>query len=166
MYDPGPSPARDVLALINEIPRAYFRLAAIAEDLFADLGVGPPERGALRDLFVEGQSSAPDLARRKAVSRQAVQAVLDGLVGKGLVRTLINPRHKRSKHYVLTQSGIEACIEIQRREIAKISSVFKDAREADFARAAEALSVLNAALADELDARPAGQEPRARNSGM
>ncbi|HBS36730.1 MAG TPA: hypothetical protein DEA50_16885, partial [Parvularcula sp.] len=104
MYEPPPSRARDVLAVINEIPRAFFRLAAIAEDLFADMGLGAPERGTLRDLFIEGESSAPDLARRKAVSRQAVQATLDGLAAKGLVRTEINPRHKRSKLYLLTSA--------------------------------------------------------------
>lgn len=153
MYDPDPGRNRDVLSLINEIPRAFFRLAAIAEELFADMGLGPPERGTLRDLFVEGESAAPDLARRKAVSRQAVQAVLDGLVAKGLVRTEINPRHKRSKHYVLTQAGIEACVEIQRREMEKIASLMGGAGDADFANAAAALAALNAVLAEDLNKR-------------
>lgn len=153
MYDPAPGRTRDVLSLINEIPRAFFRLSAIAEDLFADLGLGPPERGTLRDLFVEGESAAPDLARRKAVSRQAVQRVLDGLVAKGLVRPEINPRHKRSKHYVLTKAGIETCVEIQRREMEKIASLMTGAVEADFAKAAAAVAALNALLAGALDAR-------------
>jgi MarR family 2-MHQ and catechol resistance regulon transcriptional repressor len=153
MYDPAPSRSRDVLSLINEIPRAYHRLSAIAEDLFADLGLGPPERGALRDLFVEGESAVPDLARRKAVSRQSVQAVLDRLVAKGFVRTEINPRHKRSRHYVLTQAGIETCVEIQRREMEKIGSLLSGAGDADFAKAAAAVASLNAVLAADLDQR-------------
>jgi DNA-binding MarR family transcriptional regulator len=153
MYEPAPGRDRDVLALINEIPRAFFRLSAMAEGLFADLGLGPPERGTLRDLFVEGESAAPDLARRKAVSRQAVQAVLDGLVAKGLVRAEINPRHKRSKLYVLTKAGIETCVELQRREMEKISSLVGGAGEADFAKAAAALSALNTVLAQDLDTR-------------
>lgn len=153
MYDPSPGRNRDVLALVNEIPRAFFRLSAIAEELFADLGLGPPERGTLRDLFVEGESSAPDLARRKAISRQAVQRVLDGLVAKGLVRAQINPRHKRSKHYVLTQLGIDTCVEIQRRELEKIASVIDAASSADFAAAADALADLNALLAKHLEPR-------------
>ncbi len=153
MYDPGPIPARDVLALVNEIPRAFFRLSAIADSLFSDLGVGGPERGVLRDLFVEGEGAAPDFARRKAVSRQAMQAVLDSLVEKGLVRTEINPRHKRSKHYVLTKAGIEACVEIQRRELEKISALMNPAPPADFAAAAAAVAALNAILAAEIDSR-------------
>ena len=153
MYDPDPGRARDVLALVNEIPRAFFRLSAIAADLFLDLGLGPSERGALRDLFVDGENSAPELARRKAISRQAVQRVLDGLVAKGLVRSETNPRHKRSKLYVLTPAGIEICVEIQRREVEKIASLIDGTGDADFATAAEALTALNAVLAGELGAR-------------
>lgn len=153
MYDPAPGRNRDVLALINEIPRAFFRLSAIAEDLFADMGLGPPERGALRDLFIEGQSAAPDLARRKGISRQAVQSTLDGLVAKRLVRTEVNPRHQRSKHYVLTQAGIEACVEIQRREMEKITALMAGPDDAEFAKAAVALATLNAILAKDLDKR-------------
>jgi DNA-binding MarR family transcriptional regulator len=153
MYDPGPIPARDVLALVNEIPRAFFRLSAIADDLFADLGVGGPERGVLRDLFVDGEGSAPEFARRKAVSRQAVQATLDGLVRKGLVRTEVNPRHKRSMHYVLTKVGIETCVEMQRRELEKISTLMNAAVPVDYAAAAAAVAALNALLAADLDAR-------------
>lgn len=153
MYDPGPGRARDILALVNEVPRLFFRLAAIAEDLFADLGVTPPERGVLRDLFVEGQSSAPELARRCAKSRQAVQPILDSLVAKGLVRTEANPRHKRSQHFVLAPQGIETCVEIQRREMTQIATLMEGAGSTDFAAAAAALSALNELLASELDAR-------------
>lgn len=153
MYDPGPIPARDVLALINEIPRAFFRLSAIADELFADLGVAGPERGVLRDLFVEGEGAAPEFARRKAVTRQAVQTVLDRLVEKGLVRAEINPRHKRSMNYVLTKAGIEICVELQRRELDKISTLMKSAPPADFAAAAAAVATLNAVLSADLDGR-------------
>lgn len=155
MYDPGPSRARDVLTLINEIPTAFLHLSAVAEAIYADLGLGAPERGTLRDLFIYGQSSAPELARRKARSRQAKQAVLDRLVARGLVRTEINPRHKRSKHYVLTQKGIDVCVEVQRRELGEISRLMEHVGEADFARAAKAVAALNAVLADDLAGRAA-----------
>jgi len=153
MYDPDPGPARDVLALVNEVPRAFFRLSAIADDLFADLGVGAPERGVLRDLFVEGEGSAPEFARRRPVSRQAMQAVLDRLVEKGLVRAEANPRHKRSMNYVLTAAGIDICVELQRRELAKIESLVARIGPADFAAAAAALAAINRAVAADLDRR-------------
>ena len=150
MYDPDPSPERDVLATINEIPKAFFRLSAIAESLFADLGVGPAERGILRDLFIEGEATAPDMARRKPVTRQSIQPVLDGLVAKGFVRTVDNPRHKRSKLYSLTQAGVTRCVELQTRELAVIREMIGDIGEKDFAAAAAALRAMNSRLDEKI----------------
>jgi DNA-binding MarR family transcriptional regulator len=150
MYDIDPSPERDVLAAVNEVPRAFFRLSAVAETIFADLGVSPGERGVLRELFVEGQDTAPSLAQRKPVSRQAMQAILDGLAAKGLVRIEDNPRHKRSKFYSLAPQGIDLCVELQKREIAAIREVMGEAPTADFAAAAAALQTLNRLLARKL----------------
>ncbi len=150
MYDLEPSPERDVLAAVNEVPRAFFRLAAMAQNIFTDLGVSPGERGVLRELFVDGQDTAPSLAQRKPVSRQAMQAILDGLVAKGLVRIDDNPRHKRSKLYRLAPQGIDLCVELQKREIAAIRELMDEAPEADFAAAAAALQTLNRLLARKL----------------
>lgn len=151
MYDPAPSPESDVLATINEVPRAFFRLVAVADTIFRDLGVGPSERGVLRDLFVEGEDTAPLLARRKPVSRQAMQTILDGLAKKGLVRIEENPRHKRSKLYCLSPAGIDLCVELQRRELAAIRELIGEANPADFAAAATALRTLNQLLAKRLN---------------
>lgn len=152
MYDPEPSPESDVLATINEVPKAFFRLTAIAETLFADLGVGAPERGILRDLFIEGEATAPEMARRKPVTRQSIQPALDALVEKGLVSAEINPRHKRSKLYSLTPPGIERCIELQKRELAVIREMLNGMSPADFASAAEALKAMNARLDEKINA--------------
>jgi len=151
MYDPAPGPETAVLATINEVPRAFFRLAAVADALFADLGVSPGERGVMRDLFIDGEDTAPSLALKKPVSRQAMQAILDELVGKGLVAATENPRHKRSRLYYLTPKGIELCVELQRRELAAIREMIGEAGSADFATAAAALKALNALLARRLN---------------
>jgi DNA-binding MarR family transcriptional regulator len=151
MYDPGPSLEGDVLAAINEIPRAFFRLAAVAEEVFADLGVSAAERGVMRELFIEGQDTAPSLARKKPVSRQSMQTVLDSLAAKGLVCVAVNPRHKRSKFYCLSQEGIALCVELQQRELSAIRELIAGAAPSDFAAAAGALKVLNDVLARRLD---------------
>lgn len=153
MYDPEPGRARDVLALVNEIPLAFFRLSAFAGEMFADLGLGPPERGALRTLFVDGQRSAPDFAMRKPVSREIVEPLLDGLVARGLVRTEPSPEAGQPKIYVLTQQGIDVCVEIQRRELDVIDRLIPKTGEADFGKAAAALAALNTVLGEDLDAR-------------
>ncbi|MEZ5927561.1 MAG: helix-turn-helix domain-containing protein [Parvularculaceae bacterium] len=151
MYELEKSPEGDVLAMINEVPKAFFRLSAIAETVFADLGVSASERGVMRTLFIDGERTAPDLARMKPVTRQAAQSVLDGLVAKGLVEAIDNPRHKRSKLYVLTRDGIDLCVRLQDRELDAIRALLPTAGAADFAGAAEALRVLSEALAARLD---------------
>lgn len=152
MYDPGPGPESDVLATINEVPRAFFRLSAIAETVFCDLGVSAAERGVLRDLFIEGEATAPEMARRKPVTRQSIQPVLDGLVAKGLARADDNPRHKRSKLYSLTQAGIDRCVDLQKRELAAIREMINGMSPADFAAAAAALKAMNSRLDEKINA--------------
>jgi DNA-binding MarR family transcriptional regulator len=156
MYDPGDSPERDVLALIDEVPKAFFRLSATAEIIFADLGVSGAERGVLRDLFFDGERTAPELARRKPVTRQAIQSILDDLVRKGFIRAAENPRHKRSKLYVLTQAGINVCVKIRERELAEIGRLLRsvdDLEGVDFEAAARAVSMLTGVLQDRLEGR-------------
>ncbi len=152
MYDPEPSPESDVLATVNEVPKAFFRLSAIADSVFADLGVSASERGIMRDLFIEGEATAPEIARRKPVTRQSIQPVLDGLVAKGFVRAAENPRHKRSKLYSLTAAGIESCVQLQKRELTVIRDMLGGFAGADFAAAAEALRRLNARLDERIAA--------------
>lgn len=151
MYDIGKSPEGDVLALINEVPTAFFRLSAVAETIFADLEVSGPARGVLRDLFIDGERTAPELARRKSVTRQAAQAVLDDLVAKGYVRATENPRHKRSKLYVLTPEGIDLCVKIQELELQEIRCILPSVGLHDFAAAAETLRTLSDVLQRLID---------------
>jgi len=153
MYDPDPSPESDVLAAINEVPKAFFRLTAVAETIFEGLDITAPERGVMRDLFLEGEATAPDLARRKPVTRQSIQPVLDSLVSKGLVRSTDNPKHKRSKLFSLTTGGVERCVELQTRELAVIREMLNEIGTADFAAAAQALRMMNERLEVRINSR-------------
>lgn len=155
MYDPGKSPESDVLACINEIPRAYFRIAAAADRLHADLGVTGAARGVMRDLFLDGERTAPDLARTKPVTRQAIQPVLDDLVARGFALALENPRHRRSKVYRLTQKGIDICVEVQRRELDALREHLPAFAGADFAGAADALRRIADVMQQKLEAADA-----------
>ncbi|MBY0423098.1 MAG: MarR family transcriptional regulator, partial [Parvularculaceae bacterium] len=155
MYEPEPSPAADVLRLVNEAPRCFFLLSAMAEHVYAELGVGGPERGVLRDLFLEGAQSVPEIARRRPRTRQAVQQVVARLLEKGLVEVAQNPRHRRSKLFVLTKKGIALCVEMQERDLDEIRRIAARRGFGDAAAAADVLARLNAALAEELAAREA-----------
>jgi DNA-binding MarR family transcriptional regulator len=159
MYGPTSSPEREIIDLVNEIPRAYIRLSILAEEILADIGLSGPARGVLRDLFVDGERTAPDLARTRPVTRQAIQPILDELVAKGLVHVTENPRHQRSWLYALTPAGIDICVEVERREIAEIRRWAGDVvAPASFAGAAEALKLLNRVLLGAIDARAAAPQ--------
>lgn len=157
MYDPEPGPAADMLRLVNEAPRCFFLLAAMAEHVYADLGVGGPERGVLRDLFIDGAKTVPELARKRPRTRQAVQQVMTRLLSKGLVEVGRNPRHKRSKLFVLTKKGIALAVEMQERDLAEIRRIAARHGVGDAAAAASVLARLNDVLAEELEARSAPQ---------
>lgn len=151
MYEPPESAQGALLRLIDEVPPAFFRLTAIAERIHEEIGIAAPQRGALRSLFLDGEQTAPELARRKPVTRQAVQPLLDDLVARGLVSARDNPRHRRSKLYALTKEGIDLCVSIQQRELAELNLMAPNIDSEKVAAAVEALRVLNATLADRLD---------------
>lgn len=150
MYQPDPGPEADILRLVNEVPRAFFQLAALAERHYADLGVGAAERGVLRDLFLDGAQTVPDLARKRHVSRQAVQQVMAQLLSKSRVEVAYNPRHKRSQLFVLTQKGLALCVALQERDLAEIRRISRKTSFEDAATAAAVLARLSAALAADL----------------
>jgi DNA-binding MarR family transcriptional regulator len=152
MYQLTPSPERAVLGFIDEIPAAFFRLSALTETLHADLGVAGAHRTVLKWLFLDGEQTAPDLARRKLVTRQAIQPILDDLAARGLIETVANPRHRRSSLYRLTAQGIEACVVIQKREVEEIGRLAPEADQAVFETALAAIRRLNEALSQRLEA--------------
>ncbi|MEQ1930468.1 MAG: MarR family transcriptional regulator [Parvularculaceae bacterium] len=152
------TPERSILGFIDEVPYAFFRLSALAERLHADLGVSGPHRGVLKALFLDGEQTAPDLARRKLVTRQAIQPIVDDLVSRGLIAAEDNPRHRRSQLYSLTKKGIEACVTIQEREIAEIERLTPDLDAGSLDSALSVIRQLNEALLERLDAAPESEK--------
>ncbi len=146
MYSEGDTPQQTALEFIDEIPTAFFRLSAMAEKLHRDLGVGGPHRGILKALFLDGEQTAPDLARRKMVTRQAIQPYLDALLAQGFIAAIDNPRHRRSSLYSLTKSGIDLCIAIQKREFDELQSWGAQLDQGAIRTALKALRELNEAL--------------------
>lgn len=151
MYEPPESLQGALLRLIEEVPPAFFKLTAMAERLHEDIGIAGPGRGTLRSLFLDGEQTAPELARRRPVSRQAIQPILDELVSRGLVAARDNPKHRRSKLYAITKDGIDLCVRIQQRELEELNLVTPDIDQAKLVAAVEAMRILNNALSDRLD---------------
>lgn len=104
--DPTPAEGRALmLALVERLPRVFFKLKAFGDRVWAPLGITTSERGLLTDLAAQGALTAPQLAAIRPVSRQAVQPLLHALVVRGLIAARANPRKSRSPFYVITRKG-------------------------------------------------------------
>lgn len=153
MYPLPPSPETNMLRFAEGAVALYFKLSAVAGRMHEDLGLTGGMRAMLRELFLDGHQTAPEIARRKSVSRQAVQPHLDGLVRLGFVRSIPNPRHKRSKLYEVTPRGIDVCVTMQGREIAKLKKAAAGFDPADVRAGLRTIEAMNKALTDYLDGR-------------
>lgn len=137
--------------LIREVRTCFNQLKSLSEQLSAGLGITPSMRAVLEDLDLETGRTVPDLARKRGVSRQHIQTVMNTLADQDLVRAVDNPGHKRSVLYLLTPAGAETFAEVRRREAAPMAALSDALPTDDLARASALLTRLNALLADRID---------------
>jgi long-chain acyl-CoA synthetase len=89
---------------ITGAARAVARLAKQVEVALAPLDLSLPQYRVLA-LLGEGSTASSVLARRLAVSPPSVTAVVDGLVGRGLVERQADPEDRRRLTLLLTRDG-------------------------------------------------------------
>jgi long-chain acyl-CoA synthetase len=89
---------------ITGAARAVARLAKQVELALAPLDLSLPQYRVLA-LLGEGSTASSVLARRLAVSPPSVTAVVDGLVGRGLVERRADPEDRRRLTLLLTREG-------------------------------------------------------------
>jgi len=91
--------------LVRENTRFFFTMNNIAEKLHGSGHISAGLRTILLDLEEEGPKTVPDMAHLRNASRQYVQSMVNHLHDRDLVAYADNPRHKRSKLVVLTDTG-------------------------------------------------------------
>jgi DNA-binding MarR family transcriptional regulator len=106
--------ALDKLSL--ELALVFFRLRNAARDLLGEGKHSSGRRSVLKSLGRDGAQTVPQMARERAVSRQHVQKLVDGLKASGLVSLAENPLHKRSKLVTLSDEGRRFLEEMNQRE--------------------------------------------------
>ncbi len=84
--------------------RTVARLARQVEVALATVELTQPQYRILA-LLSEGSAAATALARRLAVSRPSVTALVDGLVARGYVARGSDPQDRRRVTHVLTPQG-------------------------------------------------------------
>jgi DNA-binding MarR family transcriptional regulator len=131
--------AYEVTWLVRRLFRA---MGAKADEYLASANLSAAERAVMEFLYPNQEMSVPDIARRYKVSRQHVQVTVNGLLAKGLLRSVDNPQHKRSHLSRLSGRGRQRFDEIRRHELTLIEQVFADIPDSALATTHETLSVL------------------------
>jgi DNA-binding MarR family transcriptional regulator len=137
----------DLTPLLNRVPRLYFLLRAVGDEMHADLGVTTAMRGVMASLAAAGPRTVPDLARERPVSRQHIQTVVNDLLAAGLVEALPNPSHRRSPLIGLTEDGQKHFRLLKEREAALFSRTAPAVSQADLAATMRLFDLLERDLA-------------------
>ena len=103
-------------------------------------------RRAVLEVVVEGGAMpVPEIARALDVSRQAAQRLVNELLEGGHVRTVSNPRHRRSVLVAVTPRGRSAFEQVRAGELGQLQAL---APEVSMQQLRAALVVLTAVARD------------------
>lgn len=103
-------------SLINEIRLSYQSLVQVGDELHAGLNLSMGMRAVLEYLDRHGDTTVPDMARERRVTRQRIQTLVNALLERGMVTTRDNPASRRSPLISLTDDGAETIHAMRRRE--------------------------------------------------
>jgi DNA-binding MarR family transcriptional regulator len=137
-----------VMDVMEEAVALFFRLRAVLDDIHGHSEISGSMRGVLRDLKANGPLTVPQMARRRPVSRQHIQAIVNELLRAGLVELAENPRHKRSRIVQLTRAGDEAMQEIVAREQAVLNEIDLPVDDAQLLHAQDVMRQLRTMMED------------------
>ena len=115
--------AYEVTWLVRRLFRA---MAAAADQFLQDSELTAADRAVMEFLYPDNALSVPEIARRYNVSRQHVQVTVNDLVQKGLLRSIENPNHKRSRLIRLSSLGRDCFTEIHRNESELVEKLFAE----------------------------------------
>lgn len=127
--------ARDDTAyqIIWEVRRLFRSLAARADSYLAASGLTAADRAVMEFLYPDSELTVPDIARRYEVTRQHVQATVNRLQAQGLLGSVDNPMHKRSRLIRLSATGRRCFEGIRRREAGLVRELFGDVPDDELA---------------------------------
>ncbi len=91
--------------LIGEVFRLYGAIVAAGDVVTRPFGLSRARWQVMGAIEASGGATVSDLARRVGVTRQAVQRITTEMVAEGYFELVDNPRHRRAKKVVMTDSG-------------------------------------------------------------
>jgi DNA-binding MarR family transcriptional regulator len=94
-----------VADLMLEVAQCFFRIRAIGQKTGLITSWGGGAFGFMRSLALLGPLTVPQIAQMRPTSRQRMQRLADELAAEGLLESVDNPKHRRSKLVRLTPDG-------------------------------------------------------------
>lgn len=107
---------QEIDELIYEVRVFYQSLLQIGEEIHQHEGISMGMRAVLEYLKRNGNSTVPQMARERRVTRQRIQSLVDELKKSKLVETKVNPASKRSPLISLTTEGKQLITKMKRKE--------------------------------------------------
>lgn len=128
----------------------YFRMRKAAEEMLGEGAQSSGRRSVLKGLAKAGPQTVPQMARVRAVSRQHIQKLVNGLLADGLVELVDNPAHTRSELVRITAAGSSAAEATARREAEILPEISRGIALEDIRAATRVAKDLKAAFEDRL----------------
>jgi len=96
-----------IIGLIDEVSRLNGRLATIFAPSSAGIDLGRTERVVLNAVVeADHPPTVPQIGRALAYPRQLVQRAVNALAAEKLLKTSVNPEHKRAPLLTATAAGL------------------------------------------------------------
>jgi len=146
MASRGEDVAKERELVIDEVRLFWNALVRRGQDLHADESLTMGMRAILEFLLRNGPTTVPNVARRRGVTRQHVQALVNPLLEDGLVEAVENPAHRRSPLMRLSARGESTIRRMRRREAAVLDEADAGLSRTELQRTASALRRIRRAL--------------------
>ena len=124
----------------------YFRMRRAAEEMMKEGAQSSGRRSVLKGLANSGPQTVPHMARVRAVSRQHIQKLVNGLLEDELVELIENPAHKRSRLVRITNAGKTVAEATAEREASILPELSRGIALDDIQTATSVLKRLKAAF--------------------
>lgn len=133
------------------IRRLFRAMGHDAERRLAGTAISAADRAVMEFLYREAPLAVPEIAARYKVSRQHTQVTVNRLADLGLVRTIENPRHKRSRLVQLSEKGRAFFTQVLADDRRAIQALFAGVAERDVYTTRRTLEAMYERLEQEED---------------
>jgi DNA-binding MarR family transcriptional regulator len=132
-----------VYEVIREVRPLVLSSARVVEASLRADGVSVGMRAVLELLAEGGAATVPALAARLSLARQGVQRHVNDLSGRGLVKSRVNPEHRRSVLIELTTAGEALFARVRADELGRLAGMAAECSPEEIAAAVKVLRALN-----------------------